>query len=440
MRKIAKTGFNFVLFRLPGRLQDFAVVIIVWTHNMFAYGITIPKLRILSFFNWIMFGIFGERYTMFRIRRLLKYAMRNTSYYKKSLKNINIDKIRDPADLSKVPILTRKDVLDNFNSLRSRKKLKTYSVLTSGTTGIPAKFLLDREAYAYKFLSWIRAEHKAGCRLWDWSIHVYGDQFLGKKELFTISHHFRKISFSAVDINDANFRVLLDMIRRFKVKHIRSMSSFMYLAADYALRNSIKVKFQTLICDRENLYPFQEKRIKQAFGCRIVRWYSTREGVVSALDTGKGYKFNKDTGIIEICDESGKNVGKGSGQVITTSLINRAMPLIRYQMGDKGVKQGDDISSIDGRIGDILVFNGKSVTPSVLLSVMDKFEGIRDCQFLYNESTLIMRIVKGERFGNSEEILEMLQRVVGNIDIKLEFTDHIKRGSRQKYNPIVRIQ
>ena len=87
----------------------------------------------------------------------------------------------------------------------------------------------------------------------------------------------------------------------------------------------------------EAIYPDQRAVIDRAFGCRTHAIYGTREfGMIAAESPIEpGLQLNPLNALVEILLPDGTPAPPGvPGQVVVTDVLNRAMPLIRYRIGD----------------------------------------------------------------------------------------------------------
>ena len=73
-----------------------------------------------------------------RIKQILKSSQKEISYYRNLFWNydFNPEKFNDLSELNKLPILTKKDVIENYWEINSSFRLKnSIKTQTSGTTG-----------------------------------------------------------------------------------------------------------------------------------------------------------------------------------------------------------------------------------------------------------------------------------------------------------------
>ena len=114
------------------------------------------------------------------------------------------------------------------------------------------------------------------------------------------------------------------------------------------------------------MYPWQRTTIQRAFSCPVYNRYGCREfgAIAHECHTREGLHINSDRLILEILDTNYKTCPPNEiGEIVITDLDNYGMPLIRYQVGDRGAHAGYMCScgrglpllhSIDGRILDVI--------------------------------------------------------------------------------------
>ena len=97
----------------------------------------------------------ADEYQLGLMRDLLIHAENNVPYYKKLFKDVSFNPkhIKDISQIEELPLLSKNDVSDNFENLKSCdcNKINSYEGLTGGTTGRPLRLLFSTESY---FLEW----------------------------------------------------------------------------------------------------------------------------------------------------------------------------------------------------------------------------------------------------------------------------------------------
>ena len=136
----------------------------------------------------------------------------------------------------------------------------------------------------------------------------------------------------------------------------------------------------------EQIYPFQRHELEKHFGAKVVEFYGCTEvGPIAAQCPAGSMHLLSDNVHIEICRD-GEPVPDGEfGDIVATSLSNRAMPLVRCRIGDSGALSPDPCScgrpypvlaSLVGRASDLFVAaDGTKVHGSQLGAGLQKLLG-----------------------------------------------------------------
>jgi phenylacetate-CoA ligase len=165
----------------------------------------------------------------------------------------------------------------------------------------------------------------------------------------------------------------------------------------------------------EGLEGGQREAIEAAFGCRVYTWYGHSERVVlgSECEQDRAYHQFPDYGILEVIshDQEHPEVAGGTGEIVGTGLLNRAMPLIRYRTGDSARvlepecrcgRKFDRFDSVEGRWAQEFVV-GKSGTRISLAALNIHGQVFRHvARYQYFQDTpgvLEIRVVPTEGFS-----------------------------------------
>ena len=111
-----------------------------------------------------------------------------------------------------------------------------------------------------------------------------------------------------------------------------------------------------ILTSASTLHPFMRAKIEKVFGCRVFDRYGCREvgSIACECSEHAGLHVFPWGNYVEIVDDKGQPVPAGQeGNILVTSLTNFAMPLIRYQIGDRG-SLAPEGSCPCGRPGQIL--------------------------------------------------------------------------------------
>lgn len=266
----------------------------------------------------------------------------------------------------------------------------------------------------------------------------------GLNQLYMSSYHL------AASYTSAYFEAM----HRYKVVYMFGYASSMYSLAQIALEKNIKApQLKVAISNAEPLYQHQREIIGKVFGCPVRDTYGMAEIVCAASECHeRNLHFWPEVGIIELSGDNEDSLvrpGQG-GRLICTSLLNADMPLIRYEVGDRGMfgKESEHcacgrslplLEAIEGRVDDVIVTpDGRQL--GRLDPVFKSDLPIREAQIIQeNLGRIRLRFVPSsgyeERHGIA--IVKRLRERVGDIQIVLEQVDHIPRSSNGKFRGVI---
>lgn len=356
-----------------------------------------------------------ERYQKEKLDEILRYAAENTVYYR------NIFNGKD-LKIENAPILTKEILRTSFVDLTSNQKRKGIYVNTSGgSTGEPVKFLQDKEFYdknfGNKILFGLLNDKKPG----DYEIKLWGSErdilqgSIGVKEKL-INFIYNRSLLNSFVLTEEKMQEYLTQINKKKPMQIWSYADSIYELSNYALENNIKMfSPRVIITTAGVLYDDMRENIQKCFPNSFVsNQYGSREVGAIGIETEgkKGIRIFDHSVYIEVLNENtGEIAREGTGRLLVTSLINKVMPLIRFDIGDIGTITQDT----DGREGSF--------------GLLEELQGRVNSHIRRKDGSLI----HGEYFTHlfyGKNWIKYFQ-VIQNIDYNLEFLIVRKEGTEK---------
>jgi phenylacetate-CoA ligase len=198
------------------------------------------------------------------------------------------------------------------------------------------------------------------------------------------------------------------------------------------------------VCD-----DLDRKTLEKGFGVRVVNEYGAAELDLIALQDRDGdWVINEETLFVEILNCHNIPVKPGEeGRVIVTALYNKAMPFIRYELGDTAIlshksKNGRRVlEKVGGRINDIIHLPSGKVSPGLTFYYISKKlleEGGKIKEFIIRQKTLDSFLI--EYTAESDISIDEVRGCKKAMDLylepnlKLEFlkVDQIERSKSGK--------
>ncbi len=282
---------------------------------------------------------------------LLKYAYEHTVYYKEVLNKLNKkpDDFKCFSDFQQLPILT-KDILkvrcddlisDEFN------KADLISDSSGGSTGKPTVFYKDMYRNNIRRADQIRHDRWSG---WDigkkyallWGAPKDNKHYQNIKEKIYFRYVERNIILDAFDVSDKDFFYFTNKLEKYQPSMILGYANLLYRYAKFLNKNNSthKIRPKGIVSSAETLTDAMRSEIEEAFHCKVFNRYGSREVglIASECEHHSGLHINVDNIYLELSTHDNKPVKIGDeGNILVTDYYNRAMPIIRYELGDVGV-------------------------------------------------------------------------------------------------------
>lgn len=395
-----------------------------------------------------------------KISSLLDHAYTNCRYYRNIFDKMGIhpNQIKSFDDFKSIPILTKDDVLENFDDLLAPNVDKYYSFLTSGSTGKPLRGYRDKECHEFKRACGRRSELWSGYDLGERIYCLYGNPEKEKKGLSKYKAKMRRKFISRTEILNM-LQMTEESIMNFVKKMQKKPPSLIWghahglfqLALFMEKRGINNIKPKGMYSAGMILYDWQRDKIEKVFNCVLQDRYGTEElGLVATECKQKeGLHINTDAHYVEILDKSGQHVKPGvRGYIVVTDLTNRAMPFIRYKLEDIGAfsekkcscgRSQPMIDKIFGRVADFLITPQNELVSGI--SLTDHFAGhipgIGQIQIVQEKINFLkLKIVKNNKYDEeSTKRMEVLIEDFFGKDMKyqIEFAKKIHQDNSGKY-------
>lgn len=244
-------------------------------------------------------------------------------------------------DLARMPVLRKADVLaagvDAFHAPGfTRDNVKVYT--TSGTTGVMLEVWHDGGNYGHDRVANIRRFLATG-RYRPWSRLVHFKPFPLETSWYQRLGIFRRdVVYSALPIRSRIERLLAARPNAIIAYPVMLRDLLHSLTPDEmaGLRRTLRVVFT----ESELLTPHVRQQLTRGFGVPVFNEYSAYEALHIGFDCTDGHlHIAEDRCYVELVDGADRPVPDGvEGHVVVTGFRERAMPLLRYWLGDRAVR------------------------------------------------------------------------------------------------------
>ena len=308
---------------------------------------------------------------------IVEFHYKNNSFYRNLVGN------KLPAEWSDLPIMTKYDLQGNINSKISTcyNPKKLYMANTSGSTGHPFFFVKNKEAHA---LHWALIKKKYN----DHSISLNSKQarffgipmeFLGNFKERWKDVLMNRVRMPIFDLSDKNLFHFLQIFSKKNFKYIYGYTNSILTFAKYLIKNKIRLdnicpSLIACITTSELLVEHDRALLEMAFNINVINEYGASEvGLIAIENKFKEMVLCEETVFVEICNKGSFEKYPNSGSILLTSLHNKAMPFIRYNIGDIGSlndkisnhSQKQTFNHLLGRENDLIVLPSGKKSPGL---------------------------------------------------------------------------
>ncbi|MEW6298656.1 MAG: hypothetical protein AB1671_13045 [Thermodesulfobacteriota bacterium] len=241
----------------------------------------------------------------------------------------------DPTDIHSWPVLERRMLKTHAADLLARAVIPgLFYRQSSASTGEPVRVALNPHAAGWSWANEYRAMLWHGIRPGIKTLMLWGhnnpvlDWVRNRKTFLTTN-------FTPALLEEVG-RTLLQQRPTLCWGHPSAVAQLArYMRASYPAAPRPLVPYAKV--GGEQLFPFEREEIEQALGARVIESYGCTEvGAIAAeCPAGSLHVFAEHVHVEIFRDEEPAAPGE-FGDIVATSLTNRAMPLVRCRIGDRG--------------------------------------------------------------------------------------------------------
>jgi phenylacetate-coenzyme A ligase PaaK-like adenylate-forming protein len=392
-----------------------------------------------SYINWKSKISFDKNLVNKNLYETLLYAKKHTMYGKDNIPDYLTEE-NSIETLNLLPIITSYDIATNLDYYVSDEfnKFNSYYTTTGGTGRNPTTLLLSNELFG---IEWAHVHHIWSFAEYDRKKHIKltlrGKSLKGEK-LVEYNPIYNELVVDTFKVKLSNFSVLLNELKKYDIKYIHGYPSLVKEYMIYFENFNYKPKLNGILLASEGVSVEDKQLMKDFFNCKVISFYGQSERALLAVDIEANdlHRVYTSYGYPKVVD----------GELMITSFVNRALPLINYKIGDGAeiVEDGENIylKNLKGRWGKDFVYldeNKKIPTASINLhsKIQDEivFYQIHQKEFAKIEIKVLQ---KATSKMDSKELIETFRsEMKGNlkdfdIDVRLVSENEIIKSHRGK--------
>jgi len=279
-----------------------------------------------------------------KLREILRYAARNSAYYRAQAEEAGLDPQRlDAADLGRFRPLAKADLVAHAEDLHVPHLPGTYSwKTTGGSTGIPVRLRKNRFATAAEQAASWRAYAWYGVEPGDRQARFWGTPITGRarNRARAIDWVLNRDRFSAFAFSRADLRRYYDRLVESRPTWVYGYVSMLVEFARFCVEEGLDLGglgIRSVVTTSEQLLPADRERIGRGFGAPVFNEYGCGEvgAILYECEKGSLHLMAENLFLELVADPTPEK--PDAHRILVTDLHNRATPLIRYDISDRVV-------------------------------------------------------------------------------------------------------
>jgi phenylacetate-CoA ligase len=405
-----------------------------------------------------------RQYQLEQMHRTIAYSYQHVPFYRERFDSCGIkpEDIETLEDLKKLPYLEKEDIRSAGTSLISDEYdvKDIFAHPTSGSTGMPLIIYNDHEA-AFKNYAFKWTQCRPGLTLKkDSYVNFTGLEIVKpeqkKPPFWRMNYASKQRVYSIFHMSNKNMPYYLEDLAKFRPVWFYGYPSAIYTLADFILRTGYDYPHppKAVVTSSEQCLPEFRVAIEKAFKTKLWDEYGQGELAGLAFECECGKLHEKiEYALMEFIPTEERADGMQVYELICTSIINNAWPLIRYRVGDLAIvdpdarcplgKPGRVIEQIYGRTAKFLIAGDGSRISNI--SVMaKKCRNIRAMQAVQEKiGQVTLRIIRQPDYDiNADESLAVkeFRKKLGDesrMKIDVEYVEEIELTKAGKFLSIV---
>jgi phenylacetate-CoA ligase len=366
-----------------------------------------------------------------RLRTLLEHAYDQCPFYRQRFDRTDLTPgdLRGLEDLRALPILEKRDIQEQGEDMVARDWPRDDLIpnQTGGSTGAPMSFHLSKARKCSRAAATLRHNRWAGWRVGDRAAVIWGaprdrpDTSWRARLRGTLLRE--PLWLDTANITEANMVAFHAALSAWRPRIIQAYARAAVLFAKYLqARGLTPHRPHALVTSAEVLEADERRLLEDVFGCPVFNRYGCREVsvVASECPAHGGLHIMAEGLYIEIETPHGPAAPGEMGSILVTDLLNHAMPLVRYRIGDLGAWAAGTcpcgrglprLERVAGRVTDFLVgCDGRLVSGVYLATyVVAQRPSLGQVQILQHKAGAVTYRIKPGRDFRPERDLDYLR-------------------------------
>jgi phenylacetate-CoA ligase len=337
-----------------------------------------------------------EQIQVERLQATLNRACQNVAFYREQYERLDIDiaKIKSPADLAELPFTTKEDLRRSYPYGMFAVPLKDIVRIhsTSGTTGKPV--VVGYTAGDISVWTALVTRILRAADVTDRDLAQISFKYNLSSAGLGFHYAAESIGASVIPASGESVSRQIAVMRDYKTTTLIGTPTYALHLAGCLREQGIhpdELRLRAGLFGAESWSEAMREEIERGLHLKAYDNYGLTEligpGVSFECSERNGLHVNEDHFIVEVVDPATlKGVPPGEeGELVFTTITKQGFPLIRYRTGDiSALMEGDcpcgrrlvRMKRVSGRLDDMIIVEGVNVFPSQIEEIVLKVEGI----------------------------------------------------------------
>jgi phenylacetate-CoA ligase len=448
-------------WRLPVFMQELAVSMRARTLEKLYYGPGYAEWR-QRFHSWTSWSrADASSWQNEQLQYLVELAATRVPYYQEHWQHVDWRSVRSRADLSLLPRLDKQEIRQHEQSfiVKGLDPRSLWLEQTSGSTGTALNIYRPVSMYPKWWALYEMCRNVAGVGR-DIPYATLGGRpvlpgHTKAPPFWRYNRRWRQLYLSSYHVSRSSAQSYLTAVRCYSSEWIEGYGSAISALAESAMAAGVPPQpLRAAIVSGDTLLPGMRSSIERFFQCRVFDHYAQSEAVCVAMQCAHGrMHILPAAGVVEILREDGTPCAPGEvGEIVATGLLNDAMPLIRYRLGDYAAWAVEQtcpcgnvhpiIDNLEGRVDDYLVTtDGRKI--GRLSTAMKRSPTIHSAQIVQDRPGHAFLLVRpGDGYGTKDVNLvrdDILERI-GSFNLEILEVREIPKTPQGKTSLVIRLQ
>lgn len=275
-----------------------------------------------------------QNFQIEELRKFLRFAVKNSRFYAKLYKGIEIDKINSLDALKKLPIVDKEMLRNNINQVVTHTGEPIVVSHTGGTTGKSLEVVMTHSDYMRRMAMLDHFKERVGFIHLKMRRATFNGKHIvppmqRKNVYWRYNRACKQMIYSSFHITERNLSYYVESLNHFRPQAIDGFFTSMCDIANYIERHHIPLAFTpvAIFPTSETLTAEGRALLERVFHCKVYDQYASSEGAPFVTEwPDRNLRMELATGVFEHVEET--------NEILVTSFTTHGTPLIRYRIGD----------------------------------------------------------------------------------------------------------